>query len=405
MAANVLFDQLGRQRNDRVYRERIDHLDQMRDEEVRKRYRFNKESIRFICNLLRDKLQQPTKRSQALSVELQSKKYKRRVQHKFVYQQAKQKNKRQVQQSEVAQPKEAEPEVAKQPWVETQTEEPEELQLQIGNNSRLTAKIVTDNELHQTLIPNSHGINLVHSIGIQHRVTTDLESLLPHTDILSIPNEAFIPNKTDHDNLFSDFQILIQRALVTFIPELKDFRDLVTFHIGHQYSKASEKKSDICFESAPFPLNSFEEAIGLFKNPPVVAINSITNLQDHHQRISIRGEITRYPQHNAQIQASIQMTDSSTQTDHIIIPQELLGSNASSQLTTVEEDEMSDSDDPEWVPSDEEEEIEGVIDINEQKNEAKEKKFIVFETELHDLFRECAKCRKTLTSEEIVKKK
>ncbi|CAG2256750.1 HARBI1 [Mytilus edulis] len=71
MAANVLFDQLGRQRNDRVYRERIDHLDQMRDEEVRKRYRFNKESIRFICNLLRDKLQQPTKRSQALSVELQ----------------------------------------------------------------------------------------------------------------------------------------------------------------------------------------------------------------------------------------------------------------------------------------------------------------------------------------------
>ncbi|CAG2212600.1 unnamed protein product [Mytilus edulis] len=47
---------------------------------------------------------------------------------KFVYQQAKQKNKRQVQQSEVAQPKEAEPEVAKQPWVETQTEEPEQLQ-------------------------------------------------------------------------------------------------------------------------------------------------------------------------------------------------------------------------------------------------------------------------------------
>ncbi|VDI63581.1 Hypothetical predicted protein [Mytilus galloprovincialis] len=71
MAANIFFDQFGRQRNDRVYRERIDHLHQLRDEEVRKRYRFNKESIRFICNLLRDKLQQPTKRSQALSVELQ----------------------------------------------------------------------------------------------------------------------------------------------------------------------------------------------------------------------------------------------------------------------------------------------------------------------------------------------
>ncbi|CAG2254946.1 unnamed protein product [Mytilus edulis] len=47
-----------------------------------------------------------------------------------------------------------------------------------------------------------------------------------------------------------------------------------------------------CFDSAPFPLNSFEEAIAHFKSPPVVAISSITNLPDH-QRISIRGEIAR----------------------------------------------------------------------------------------------------------------
>ncbi|CAG2241208.1 unnamed protein product [Mytilus edulis] len=43
----------------------------------------------------------------------------------------------------------------------------------------------------------------------------------------------------------SPFTTTIPRALVTFIPELKDFRDLVTFHIEHQFSKASEKKSDI----------------------------------------------------------------------------------------------------------------------------------------------------------------
>ncbi|CAC5365421.1 unnamed protein product [Mytilus coruscus] len=95
---------------------------------------------------------------------------------------------------------------------------------------------------HKTLDTSNKVHNLVHSIGIQHRVTTDLESLLPQADILSIPNEAFIPNKTDHDDLYSDFRILIQRALVTYIPELKDFRDLVTFHIEHQYSKTSEKK-------------------------------------------------------------------------------------------------------------------------------------------------------------------
>ncbi|XP_052103401.1 uncharacterized protein LOC127736867 [Mytilus californianus] len=98
---------------------------------------------------------------------------------------------------------------------------------------------------HKTLDTSNKVHNLVHSIGIQHRVTTDLESLLPQADILSIPNEAFVPNQTDHDDLYADFQILIQRALVTYIPELKDFRDLVTFHIEHQYSKASEKKSDI----------------------------------------------------------------------------------------------------------------------------------------------------------------
>ncbi|CAC5382902.1 unnamed protein product [Mytilus coruscus] len=45
--------------------------------------------------------------------------------------------------------------------------------------------------------------------------------------------------------LKSRFLNFNQRALVTYIPELKDFRDLVTFHIEHQYSKASEKKSDI----------------------------------------------------------------------------------------------------------------------------------------------------------------
>ncbi|CAG2216115.1 unnamed protein product [Mytilus edulis] len=70
---------------------------------------------------------------------------------------------------------------------------------------------------------------------------------------------------------------------------------------------------------------------------------------------------------------------------NFVIPPELLGSNASSQLTTIQEDELSDSDDPEWVPSDEKEEIEGVIDINEQKNEAKERKFIAFKTELNDI--------------------
>ncbi|XP_063437826.1 uncharacterized protein LOC134718907 [Mytilus trossulus] len=72
--------------------------------------------------------------------------------------------------------------------------------------------------------------------------------------------------------------------------------NLGEFKLLKKYRVYDEKMSlpyhALCFESAPFPLTSFEEAIGMFKNPPVVAINSITNL---HQRISIRGEITRIP--------------------------------------------------------------------------------------------------------------
>ncbi|CAG2258086.1 unnamed protein product [Mytilus edulis] len=307
-AANVLFDQLGRKRNDRVYRERIDHLDQMRDEEVRKIYRFNKESIRFICNLLRDKLQQLTKRSQALSVELRQEKSA----------------------TEICLPT-------------SQTKEQTPSSTVRGSTARSST-----------------------AIGCKARGTTAKGSRAEGSKTAMGRNadrrtsRATTPYWKQQPINPKNFQILIQRALVTFIPELKDFRDLVTFHIGHQYSKASEKKSDIdldvmkihalleeeprgsykvnyivteggriidlqydnkftinlgefkllkkyrvydekmslpshalCFESAPFPLNSFEEAIGLFKNPPVVAINSITNLQDHHQGISIRGEITR----------------------------------------------------------------------------------------------------------------
>jgi len=71
MAANVLFDQLGRQRNERVFRERRNPLEDMREEDVRKRYRFGKDNIHFITDLIRHKIAPSTKRSHSLSAELQ----------------------------------------------------------------------------------------------------------------------------------------------------------------------------------------------------------------------------------------------------------------------------------------------------------------------------------------------
>jgi hypothetical protein len=40
-------------------------------------------------------------------------------------------------------------------------------------------------------------------------------------------------------------KVLIQRALVEHIPALKDYHDLVEFHIPHPYSKESSKKSNV----------------------------------------------------------------------------------------------------------------------------------------------------------------
>ena len=44
-------------------------LDTYTDEEIRERYCFNRDSIAFICVLVRDDLERPTKRNHALSVE------------------------------------------------------------------------------------------------------------------------------------------------------------------------------------------------------------------------------------------------------------------------------------------------------------------------------------------------
>uniref|UniRef100_A0A8W8P3J7 Uncharacterized protein n=1 Tax=Magallana gigas TaxID=29159 RepID=A0A8W8P3J7_MAGGI len=70
MAANVMFHQLGRKRADRVFRERYS-LDNMCEEEIRRRYRFSKESIKQIVDMIDPIIGPKTKRSQALSTEFQ----------------------------------------------------------------------------------------------------------------------------------------------------------------------------------------------------------------------------------------------------------------------------------------------------------------------------------------------
>ena len=70
MAANIMFDHFGRKRKDRVFRERFD-ISSMTDDEIRKRYRFGKESIEKIIQLVEHHIGPTTKRSHALSAQLQ----------------------------------------------------------------------------------------------------------------------------------------------------------------------------------------------------------------------------------------------------------------------------------------------------------------------------------------------
>ncbi|CAC5411173.1 unnamed protein product [Mytilus coruscus] len=99
---------------------------------------------------------------------------------------------------------------------------------------------------HKTLETSNKTHNLVHSIAVQHRITDNTKDALhPQADILSIHNEAFIPNHEDYEALHSNFRTLIKRALVEFVPTLKDSQDLVEFHIQHPYSELSAKKSNV----------------------------------------------------------------------------------------------------------------------------------------------------------------
>ena len=88
--------------------------------------------------------------------------------------------------------------------------------------------------------------NLTHSIAILDRVDSDgLDEVHPQADILSVPDEAFIPSVEDHNQLYNDFKNLIQRTLVEFIPAFQDCKDVVKNHIEHEFSEESAKKSNV----------------------------------------------------------------------------------------------------------------------------------------------------------------
>ena len=55
-------------RKEKIYR-KSDHLSNLTDSEIQSRYRFSTNGINFLCNLLEEELERPTKRGHAMSVE------------------------------------------------------------------------------------------------------------------------------------------------------------------------------------------------------------------------------------------------------------------------------------------------------------------------------------------------
>lgn len=57
--------------------------------------------------------------------------------------------------------------------------------------------------------------------------------------------DIFLPTKQDCEMLRKDFVVLISRVLVQYVPELKQYADVVPLHIPHEMSSELEKKSEI----------------------------------------------------------------------------------------------------------------------------------------------------------------
>ncbi|CAG2236321.1 unnamed protein product [Mytilus edulis] len=93
---------------------------------------------------------------------------------------------------------------------------------------------------HKTEDTSNKMHNLVHALAVQDRVSADdLEECVTQADILTIPNEAFLPSKEDYTQLNQEYNILIQRVLVENIIELTKCKEFVIYHIPYQFSKES----------------------------------------------------------------------------------------------------------------------------------------------------------------------
>ena len=75
-------------------------------------------------------------------------------------------------------------------------------------------------------------------------MTETLDNDKPQGDIASVSLRSFLPSRQVCNKLRDDFIVLTARAIVSNIPALETFKNVVPEHIPHQYMNEMQKASE-----------------------------------------------------------------------------------------------------------------------------------------------------------------
>lgn len=82
-------------------------------------------------------------------------------------------------------------------------------------------------------------------VGSEERVSGDHLSAVRTRTVLDIDSGNIVPNEEDHDNLRREYKELVARVVVNQIPQLKEFKSNVIWHLPHEHADVMKQKSKI----------------------------------------------------------------------------------------------------------------------------------------------------------------
>jgi hypothetical protein len=89
--------------------------------------------------------------------------------------------------------------------------------------------------------------NMVQAYAARNRIPSlHLPDQVPSADNLkAIPVDSLLPSEDDAAQLRASMTVMVERILVQYVPFLAHLRDDVTWHIPHQYTTESARRSEL----------------------------------------------------------------------------------------------------------------------------------------------------------------